>query len=531
MQNKWLAIVDVDRIHSYICETDRLREIAGASSLLDEINRTKTKELYEKISTEADKLLVNGGGITKAVFADKDRAEEFGSKAARLYPEHTHSATATWCVEKFENGSFKEANERSELLLKELKATKGRNGQSFTEINLITSPFLRRCSVCGVRPASKRIKEDLYCVSCLEKVNAREKDIAFVEQKGVHRLIQETLGHPKANDGNLIEVEDVIPYDFDSLVFKGQSQAGNFQDSAGTEKSFIGLIMADGNSIGEHIKAKVDSEDKIQQFSTALEVLIRKAVADAVKTSYNDYSWVAWQGMKTLPLRVLMLGGDDIMVVTAGQLALPLAVEICNNFEEGSQKDEFMTPLCLNEGEKLTLSAGVAIGKVKHPFFDFMHLAEGLLASAKQKGLKLRDNGSPPSCIDFSAIRWSGRISLAAFREKLLEFEINSETFRLTAKPYTIDEFRSFVLGLEILRRKVPRSKLKALSGIPGKIMSREQMEDRAAEWCKRAGLSSFSEIKDLFPAGTFWGSERYSHKFITKVMDAVELLDFWPRI
>ncbi|MEA3416786.1 MAG: hypothetical protein U9R02_11640 [Thermodesulfobacteriota bacterium] len=106
MQKKWLAIVDIDQIHSYIFETDRLKEIAGASSLLDEINRNKIKELYEEIQQDGDKLLVNGGGITKAVFADCKRAKEFGCQAANLYPKHTYSATATWHMEEFQNGDI-----------------------------------------------------------------------------------------------------------------------------------------------------------------------------------------------------------------------------------------------------------------------------------------------------------------------------------------------------------------------------------------------------------------------------------------
>lgn len=534
MQKKWLTIVDVDQIHSYICETDRLREMAGASSLLDEINRAETKEVFERIKKDGDRLLVNGGGVTKAAFTDRTIAEKFARTVANLYPQKTLLATATWCVEETGNGTFEDANDRAEVHLRALKASKERShdSHSYTGIAVVTSPFLRRCSVCGIRPAIEKKDKEFFCAPCRTKRKARTKDISPIGNKGIHRIIQETVGYPKGSDGQFLPVEEIIPDDFGSLVLKTESQSGNFQDSAGGEKSFIGLIMADGNSIGEHIKNKVVSEDKMEAFSSALEELLRNAVVDAVKASYKDYSWVAWQGMKQLPLRVLMLGGDDLMIVTAGQLALPLAVNICRNFEKKSQTHDFSKRLCLKNGEKLTLSTGVAIGKHKHPFFDFMHLAEGLLASAKQKGLRLRgqNGGAPVSCIDFSAIRWSGRISLAAFRERLLEFKSGSDTFCLTAKPYTTEEMLAFVKGLGTLRGEIPRSKLKALPLIPGRMMAKAQMEDRAAEWAKQAGLSKLADLEYLFPGGEFWSKDTGLDTFVTRALDAVELMDFWPQ-
>ena len=88
----------------------------------------------------------------------------------------------------------------------------------------------------------------------------------------------------------------------------------------------------------------------------------------------------------------------------------------------------------------------------------------------------------------------------------------------------------SFVIGMEALRKKTPRTKIKALSGIADRIITKEQMDDRAIEWCGQAGLSDFAEIKDLFPGRAFWNKDPHSSKFVTKALDAVELLDFWPK-
>ncbi len=76
-----------------------------------------------------------------------------------------------------------------------------------------------------------------------------------------------------------------------------------------------------------------------------------------------------------LPYQIMMLGGDDLLLITVPEIAIPLV----NNF--GKALDE----LSKNTKEKLSVAAGIAFVKSSFPFSQAHELAESLLSSAKVK--------------------------------------------------------------------------------------------------------------------------------------------------
>jgi len=70
MTYNYLVSLDIGGIHEYIFGTNKLREIRGASILLDSLNRT----IPSGKKTLDWESIVAGGGIIKVLFVVKDKA-------------------------------------------------------------------------------------------------------------------------------------------------------------------------------------------------------------------------------------------------------------------------------------------------------------------------------------------------------------------------------------------------------------------------------------------------------------------------
>src|SRR2546430_5988649 len=80
-----LVAFDTNHIKSYVFGTDRLKEIRGASSLLDRLNRDVMPKLAE--SHDGTKIYVNGG--SGLFLIDSAKALDFGSQVQREYQRLT----------------------------------------------------------------------------------------------------------------------------------------------------------------------------------------------------------------------------------------------------------------------------------------------------------------------------------------------------------------------------------------------------------------------------------------------------------
>ena len=73
-----------------------------------------------------------------------------------------------------------------------------------------------------------------------------------------------------------------------------------------------------------------------------------------------------WKGI--IPIRPIVLGGDDMTVIIRGDLAFQYVTEFMAQFEKETMNDEFKNILQQAELDKLTVCAGVAFIKSSYPF-------------------------------------------------------------------------------------------------------------------------------------------------------------------
>ena len=138
--------------------------------------------------------------------------------------------------------------------------------------------------------------------------------------------------------------------------------------------------------------------------------------------------------MLFLPIRPLLLGGDDITFVCDGRIALELATEALTLFEQ-------MDALAALKG-KIRACAGVALVKTHAPFSRAYDLAESLCISAKKL---LRKNEKE----DWSALDWhiglnSPTETLSALRQRQYRVPLEGQEIQnyiLTCRPYLLRQY------------------------------------------------------------------------------------------
>lgn len=90
-----------------------------------------------------------------------------------------------------------------------------------------------------------------------------------------------------------------------------------------------------------------------------------------------------------IPVVPVILGGDDVTVITSGDYALPFAAAYLRHYEEATRNDpilRYLTPPKGQDTSPMTAAAGVAIVKRNFPFHIAYDLAEKLVERAKKVG-------------------------------------------------------------------------------------------------------------------------------------------------
>ena len=127
------------------------------------------------------------------------------------------------------------------------------------------------------------------------------------------------------------------------------------------------------------ISERLDAAVKLA-FRSAWERVAKLARKDA-EDSNRRYT--------AIPVVPVILGGDDVTVITSGDYALPFAAAYLRYYEEATGNDPILRYLTPPEGQDtgpMTAAAGVAIVKRNFPFHIAYELAEKLVNRAKKVG-------------------------------------------------------------------------------------------------------------------------------------------------
>lgn len=165
------------------------------------------------------------------------------------------------------------------------------------------------------------------------------------------------------------------------------------------EKDCVAMIHIDGNGLGEvlrlvnHIARDADDKSYValyRQFSDGLE----QATIDACRQATDSTLIPEVSADGVVPARPLVLGGDDVTVLTRGDLGFAFTQAFVKAFEDKTRSflaklKEQASQLDDKEAEKfpqrLTACAGIAFIKPSQPFSQCYELAESLCDRAKKE--------------------------------------------------------------------------------------------------------------------------------------------------
>lgn len=446
---KALLFFDTDQIHRYVFAVGHLKLIRGASSILDRLNRIKVPSVVVDAAPGAETVFAGGGSAMFVV--DDDKARDALVAVQRLYLQETETAFITGATLSLPEGGLWEADTRKErdLLSHRLRAAKMRGRPP---VAMPTSPFFKFCEVCGTLYAWEcegAEAEKLLCGSCYRKweedrrIKEQLKDWLKTSEAVADssdgemwfKLITELRkqGYPFTAPGGAVRER---PEDFDALGRQSQPE------------NYMGLIYADGDATGDEI-ARLKSLQAVRNFSLGMDAALYQAVCRGIITHLQPRT-----EDDSLPFDVLLLGGDDLVMVTRAQSAMEVAIDLARDFS--LLTDELI-------GHRLRLSVSVVIGPAKMPFKSLIHLASAGLRLAKREAAVRCQKGENLSAgmVNFAVVRGGG-VAGEEYFDALVQERHDGQSWRLTLRPGGIEEMERLVDAVRQLK-DLPRVKLHQL--------------------------------------------------------------------
>ena len=502
--NLALLSADTDQIKQYVFESPGLPEVRGASMLLTELNTERVRQLFEEKQVPGDCIIYADGGSLVAI-VPKSEAPTLQREIEGLYPRETGLATIT-CVwravtpqellEGFQAGGlshdgllalkdrlsgeewkriadyYHQPNEEEpEVTLEQFQRKKNfgemvrlmgialRKAKESKELIPFheSIPFAFRCASCQMRPASRFVEvrgdREEVCSVCARKLEDR-----WAQKSRWTDEFKEFLDGTEKDELRRRYYRELAPREVDYVQDFGEiGQACRLGD-------YIGFIYADGNDVGAFMEGQA-SPREYKENSQAIAQATTQAVYQALAENLHpcEVERRTLKGRKTGdvtidPFEILTIGGDDVLLIVPGDVAIPIALRVCQLFSFSAPRSR--------HGEPLTMSVGALVADSHNPVRFLSQLADELTESAKRRS---RSSGGGVT-IDFLILKSQSmlRTQLEQLRNAppyRLRTEEEKKDLELTSRPYSFQEMQILLRLLkEFKRMSFPKSQLHALA-------------------------------------------------------------------
>lgn len=354
----------IQGIQNFIFQTNELKDIVGASELVEQV----CTKAFDEFTGGQNSILRAAGNI-KHLFQSREACE----KAVRYFPAKVMNMapgiTISQAVVAFDDGNFEQAVGKLE---QKLRIQRNRPVASLT-LGLMGMVRSRKTGL----PAVFEENGDFY-----DQAAGKKREIVG---QAHYDLCQKSFGIPN--------LKNRIAYDI------GDIASGN---------NWIAIVHADGNGLGNIVRLIGRKPDVLKAFSSAL----NEATCSSAQEAFKAVEPV-FRDNKFIPIRPIVLGGDDMTVVIRGSLAMEYTSAYLEAFERNTKEifgkivsqypnlDEAQR--CILEAG-LTACAGIAFVKSSYPFYYGYHLAESLCAKGKMDA-KGFDGKRAPSCLMFHKVQ------------------------------------------------------------------------------------------------------------------------------
>lgn len=507
-----LTAIDVLGVQRFIFSSNRLRDVVAGSWLVHW--STSKHEALNGLVAEGNILLAAGGNAI-IEFDSIERARKFTARYTRRLHDKAPGLEVVVAHKSFENGGLARALQEIQIELARMKT------ERMPSAPLLGISVTAVCQATGLPATGFNPGEPTVPLSTGVLKRRKEMDNAC---KRWSVFLDRHSGF-------------AFPLELDDL---GRTYG---------DTSLIGLVHIDGNGVGRKIKAWLldkagsgakdsdvrreyrDWSEAIDELGVAAFQTVVNRVCQATEKGVEDgRESVRITGQPArlgfdltkvdggdwmLPLRPILLGGDDLTFVCDGRIALDLAETALSVFHNGNGVPHL---------GKVTASAGVAIVGAHAPIVRAYKLAENLCASAKSK---LKKAGRSGDC----ALDWHIGASrpgetVASIRER----QYRASSRQLTCRPY---------------RLGVGKEEAETWNWLSKTLLDDPDVGLRGERWSKRRNkVKAFSELVREGPDGVkaaldAWrvvdkklqlpqdiGEDGFFAKSRTPLLDAVELID-----
>ena len=437
---RYLMILEVSRKQDYIFSEKKLienvnrsRDIAYVTS--NEFFKTVAKGSYN----ETDNYVYAGGGHTIVEYPDKESADRFARVITLYVLEHYPVEEVCAKGIEYDDQDKEKKNEKETASEAFLRLT-----QELEKKKSVRWESIRRLNFGGTQ---------------------ENTDAESVELGKTRKEYPAMVAAPEGC---------VFPKDFDKLSFVDDEYAYK-----SVKDNFLAVVHVDGNAMGSRLQNIYKSEDdfdklkvKLRNFSESIQAQFEEAFSEMTQEVYRVYGdklrldsgrGSSESGLRILPVRPVVLAGDDVCFVTAGNIGL----ECARIFLE-----KLSTKVNKEDGKRYSACAGVAIVHRKYPFHMAYNMSEHLCGSAKKSGVELDVSGKY-SLIDWHIEYGQLKENLSEIREDYITDDradmvlrplvvINPDNERVE-KELTYNYFKQTCISFQKNNDNISRSKLKEL--------------------------------------------------------------------
>ena len=171
------------------------------------------------------------------------------------------------------------------------------------------------------------------------------------------------------------------------------------------------VLSEKGGALKGELEVAEGDSDALRVFVLKISERLDAAVKLAFRSAWERVAKLARKDAEdsnrrytAIPVVPVILGGDDVTVITSGDYALPFAAAYLRHYEDATGNDpilRYLTPPKGQDTSPMTAAAGVAIVKRNFPFHIAYELAEKLVERAKKVG----KTAQPPcSTLDYHVL-------------------------------------------------------------------------------------------------------------------------------